>query len=644
MRRFIASLSGKVISQLVILTLLMPTLTLALMSRAVAQVATLPTWAVVEFTNRKSAGTAFGKSASAAIIGELAKTGRYDIVPQENIQRAIETLGVDSPPKGNVNLLRVGQEVRASTIVNGDIVDYEVLNADGGKRARVSMLVVIYDVTSGIAVNGVAEVGVSTTRPSNTSDDALINDAIAQGASLAVRDILSKTLPTATVQNTTSQNRAFINQGARSGFKGGQSVIVTRGRQQVATAKITEVEADSATISIERNGGVGIQPGDKVRAIFDIPSLRTGFPNGDKPAATKGRSHGNPTGLLTILIVLGIVALLLSHGNSGSQNAAASVTNEAINDVGLAATESGVIISWTGDGFFSGQQQQYRWQIFRDDISDIPVQFAPGPARNARNTSALTLQTFPFLARGIAGGVDCNPSESNQTVLVRPVTTGRPYTYSVELVYRVLNLDLPDGGSTTASTATTNTTGTTNTGTTNTASTTGTANTGTTASSATTAGQGYTYCYFVSGRQSASGRATPLTRPLTPSPAANSELSGDQSFTFTTVGSADYPGVYQYTLEFSTTPSFAPGTWATAATQVVSRSLPPGTQLTFPSVATSGARLPGVVQSATLIYWRVGVRNTVDDPGPQRSANGERYVYSYPPTTFRPASAPPPPQ
>jgi len=84
-RRFIASLTGKVFSQLVILALLLPTITMALLSRAEAQVAVLPTWTVVEFKNRKSPGTTFGKAAATAVMTELAKTNQYDISPEVTV-------------------------------------------------------------------------------------------------------------------------------------------------------------------------------------------------------------------------------------------------------------------------------------------------------------------------------------------------------------------------------------------------------------------------------------------------------------------------------------------------------------------------------------------------------------------------------
>ena len=112
MRRFITSLPGKVIGQVVISALILPSVTLALFTRASAQIATLPSWAVTEFVNRKSPGTAYGKIAADSFASELGKSGDVDVVASDSVKRAIENLGIASPPDSLVNLLRLAQEVK----------------------------------------------------------------------------------------------------------------------------------------------------------------------------------------------------------------------------------------------------------------------------------------------------------------------------------------------------------------------------------------------------------------------------------------------------------------------------------------------------------------------------------------------------
>ena len=68
-----------------------------------------------------------GRSRRTPIAGELAKTNRYDVVAQDTVKRAIETLGVSSPlgrarqsePRGAGGLRHRGPTNRNNTIVSG---------------------------------------------------------------------------------------------------------------------------------------------------------------------------------------------------------------------------------------------------------------------------------------------------------------------------------------------------------------------------------------------------------------------------------------------------------------------------------------------------------------------------------------------
>ena len=212
MRRFITSLPGKVIGQLVILTLILPSITLALFAKADAQIAVLPSWAVTEFHNKVSPGTTYGKAASDAFASELAKTGKIDVVPSDTVKRATETLGIASPPDGLTNLLRLAGELHCTSIVSGDIVSYKVLPAGGGRQASAVVKVTVYDAGSGLPVNGAAIRGQSAIRSGNVSDDTLISDALGQAAGSAIREINAHQLPVGTVLNT-QNTKALINRG-----------------------------------------------------------------------------------------------------------------------------------------------------------------------------------------------------------------------------------------------------------------------------------------------------------------------------------------------------------------------------------------------------------------------------------------------
>jgi hypothetical protein len=229
-------------------------------SRAEAQLQTLPTWAVVEFEVRNPNGrTDLGGMAAEAVAAELAKTGKYDVVPRETVKRTVESLTLQEPVTDKISLLRLANEVRATTLVRGEVVNWRIRRDAGGKQADVILRVEVIDVASGLPVNGAALSASSSVRSASVDDAAVLSEALTQAAAAAIAEIASRTLPEATVLNTFEQT-ALINQGARSGFARGQQLIVLRGRTQVATASVVDVEPDSSTIRIEKST-LGHAPG-----------------------------------------------------------------------------------------------------------------------------------------------------------------------------------------------------------------------------------------------------------------------------------------------------------------------------------------------------------------------------------------------
>src|SRR5260221_130219 len=132
-------------SSVAILALLLPFVSLAVISRAVAQVQVLPTVAVVEFKDLRTPGSHNGALAQEAVQSELAKTNQYAVSASDTVIRAEQTLGLSSPPQSVTNLLRVGQEMRVGSIMSGDIVGVRIDNSGGGKLARVAMRMLVYD-------------------------------------------------------------------------------------------------------------------------------------------------------------------------------------------------------------------------------------------------------------------------------------------------------------------------------------------------------------------------------------------------------------------------------------------------------------------------------------------------------------------
>lgn len=644
MRRFIQTLPGKLIAHLLVLSLVLPSLSLMSVGKAYAQLQSLPTWAVVDFVDNK--GGNYGTVAAEAVASELAKTGRYDVVPQETVKRSMETLSLQSPVTDTTSILRLAQDLRAQSVVRGNVTDYRVDNVSGGKQAVVALTVIVIDAASGLGVNGAILSGRSTVRAGEVSSETLIAEAIGTAANRGVADIQARTLPEATVLNTTSDNEALINQGTRSGFKKGQEVIVIRNREQVAVAKVNDVEADQAYIKASRIWK-GIRPGDKVRAIFTPPSTPTHnvlTPQGDV-SMPRERSRGNNAGLISIALILGLGLLLFSNGNSSSQAATDGVTAEAT----LFPDNSGqpaVKVSWRPNIFSKGNSVRFRWQIWRDDVFGSPVLTAPGGTTFAVDTAAPRTVTYSDFG-GRIGGTTCDFNEppDDTSELINGPTPGRAHLYRVELVYRLSSLDLPGGTNSGGGTA--GTTGTTAGTTGGTAGTTG-ATAGTTGGTAGTTGgtggggtNGGQDCYFVTAQETARGVATPLLRPDLQSPASGEQRPAPQpgnpeydqiTFEFNSVVQAD-PIAVEYVVQVSTSPNFPK-----SSTRTLGKTINPNTGPISITVSNNFFTTPN-----TTIWWRVGARNTADKPGPTRDSVGERYIFSAARNFVRPALPPDPP-
>jgi hypothetical protein len=652
-RRFINSVLGKAICHVLTLALIMPFCSLVMVSRAEAQLQTLPTWAVVEF-EVLNGPKELGSVAAESVANELARTGKYDVVPQETMKRTMESLALQAPVNDMTSLLRLAAEVRATTIVRGQVVNSRVRSEGGGKKADVLMRVEVVDVASGLPVNGAALSASSSVRASTVEDATILNEAISMAAAKAVAEVNMRTLPQATILNTFEET-ALINHGTRSGFARGQDVIVLRGREQVATAQVIDVEPDSATIKITRPIK-GHQPGDKVRVVFRVPTIHTEFTTAGTERVIKPRERGSNSGFTTMLLVLGVLGVLLGQGRSSGFNAAHDVKAEAMMFPDSSGSPA-VRLSWSRDLFARGNSQTVQWQIHRSDVIGNPVLVVDGVFGQAVDTTEVRDVTYGDFGSQIGGNVCTNTSVPEDSATGVPgVVPGRPYTYSIELVYRVAAIDLPDGGN--ASTGggtglttgggtgltTGGTTGATTGGTTGltTGGTTGATTGATTGGTGGTTGTGGTAdCFFISKRVSARGISTPLNPPTLVSPTDGQVVSTDIPFSFGSVVNPAFPITVQYTLQVSNSPTF-PGN----ATRNYATFTRGGTGiLSTGSITNLLSRLQSDLGAMPPdgYWWRIGARNVADKPGPVPDSAGTRYIYSTPRRFTIPAPPPPPP-
>ena len=210
MRRFINSLPGRAICQLVVVALVLPFLSIFPAANAVAQIQAQPRWAVVEFVNAGKGGQAIGATAADAVYSELAKTNKYDLEPVESVNRAIDQLGLVKPVNDKTSLLRLAQELKVSTLVTGTVANWQVRTVPGGRQADVAVKVMALDVASGLPINGALINEHSAVRAGDPADETLIAEALTAASAAAVFQMTTRALPSATVLNTRS-DAALIN-------------------------------------------------------------------------------------------------------------------------------------------------------------------------------------------------------------------------------------------------------------------------------------------------------------------------------------------------------------------------------------------------------------------------------------------------
>lgn len=609
-----------------------------------AQVERLPTWGVIPFADKtEGSDMAIGRDAAQAVADELAKINRIDVLPVSTTERQLNELGLTPDISRAMDISRLGQALEAIAIVSGEVLNYRITNAGGSKQAEVIGRVFVRDVASGIVINGAAVYGKSGMRSGNPSDQAVVEEAFKDAAFKAVRQIESRRLPRATVLNVLDK-QVLIDKGRQDGLEDGMQVIVTRGAEQVATAEIVDIDADSAFIRTTRNLK-GIRRGDKIQVMFDVPEILPTFSADGTPEVREARarrSGGGNSGLVTVLIVLVILGLLLFNGKSSSQNAVDNVTAEATIVNG---SQPGVKVSWRRDSFFLGNSQSagpFLFQVYRSDYEGNPVAVAPETSSSVvddLNGSNGVGSTLNYSGITVIGGTEC--VNGNEVPTPFPLTTplivpGTAYTYSVDVIYTVNRLDLPgasSGGGTTGGTTTggtglttggttgTNTTGgTTGLTTGGTTGTTGTNTTGTTGTNTTTGGA--QLCYFKSGRSSSSGQATPLNRPDLRAPNNDQVVTTPIIFQFTSVRGPVLSTQIEYALQISTSPAF-PSSQTITLDPFIDLTTAGGALISTPTTDTST-----IFPTANELYWRVGARNPSDEPGPVRGSDGERFIYS----------------
>lgn len=295
-----------------------------------AQVASSPTsWAVIDFANRSAyGGNEVGREASDSLVVELGKSNRYAISARQDIQKAVDTLGL-TPPLDTIAIQKLGREMGVAGIVTGDVVGVSFTNSP--RVATVVLATKVIDPISGEIVNGALSKGVSTPRAiPTTDDDALVNQAIDNATFNAVRQMNGSRLPQGTVIGN-QENIILINKGTRDGYYNGLNMFVTRLGQEVGKIRITNATADSSN-AVSTEQILGARPQDRVNAIYELPKYSV-TPSGQviTAADTSGissnpsshsSSNGAFNGVFGVVLAVVVAALLLNLAHRGSGSGA----------------------------------------------------------------------------------------------------------------------------------------------------------------------------------------------------------------------------------------------------------------------------------------------------------------------------------
>ncbi|MGC8863578.1 MAG: hypothetical protein ACP5R5_12495, partial [Armatimonadota bacterium] len=418
----------------------------------------MPTYSVgvVDFVNESGVqGELLARLATDAVVVEMAKTNRYDVsISRAMIKAEMEKLDL-RPPLTKLGLIRLGEALSADAMLQGSVKSVRLTGSGADRRAAVTLVVQMIDQASGEIINGAVQTGTSTARVGYAADDdSLITEAINNAAFLCVKTMVDYIIPEATVMMNIKENQVMLNKGARDGIKPGMRMIVLRKREiigYVEVQRVSAIDSDAKVIKSMR----GIQPEDKVRAIFEMPvvgpitksePLPSGAPRGS-------RRHGDALSkigkfILGAGIIFGLATLF--RPGRGSEPAPT-----------IAAAESPTIITWDPKKYSHGQNV-LEYQIIRDDFADTarPVKVIRDPsAIDAGRTDVRTLYGTTTPINVTYYRLDSNPATSYTEVTgtVPPEPFGITHTYQVRVLYRLTKTSTSTdntGGTTTTTTST----------------------------------------------------------------------------------------------------------------------------------------------------------------------------------------------
>jgi len=384
---------------------------------------------VVDFTNQSGVqGELLSRLATDAVVVELSK--RFDVITRSQLQQQMDLLGL-KPPLSRIGLVRLGEALNADAMIEGIITSVQIGGQGAARRAAVTIVIRMLDQASGEVLNGAIQTGFSNPRVGQgADDDTLITEAIDNAAYLAVKTMMEYIIPEATVQSTIRENEVMLNRGSRDGIKRGMRMIVTRDREIIGYLEVKSVSPNDS-LAVVTKAMRGVRPEDKAKAIFDMPAAakvapEPGMPAGAPPAKQRGGAFLSKVS--SILVLAGAVFLGAKlFKKSGVESIGATTAEAIIDGSGSPAVE----ITWDPKSLQRGKNV-LEYHVYRNFDAD-PVAVATPAQRSAIDSIRNTTVSFQR--------VDMQTNQATAaTATVQPLLAGTPVTYYVSAVYVVTSL------------------------------------------------------------------------------------------------------------------------------------------------------------------------------------------------------------
>jgi len=400
----------------------------------------LPTYSVgvVDFVNESGVqGDLLARLATDAIVVEMGKTNRYDVsITRTQLRNEMEKLDL-RPPLTKLGLVRLGESLQADAMLEGSIKSVQLAGAGVTRRASVTLVVQMVDQASGEIINGAVQTGTSSARVGYAADDdSLITEAVNNAAFLCVKTMVDYIIPEATVMMNIKESQVMLNKGVRDGLKPGMRMIVLRLKEIIGYIEVQSVSPTDSMAKVIKSMR-GIQPEDKVRAIFDMPTVTSSLQSEPLPSGAPksgGSKKGSFGKIAKTLIGLGLVFGLASIFRSGRGSEDAPTIS--------ASAESATTIRWDPTKYGHGQNVM-EYQVLRDDFADgaAPVMVVRDPGQMDLGKADVYRLYGPGQGTAVAYlRMDSNPSTSSPTETTWTVPAepyGTTHTYQVRVLYRL---------------------------------------------------------------------------------------------------------------------------------------------------------------------------------------------------------------